>query len=190
MSSSGPNSPGTVVSDDTIGVEAWYDTSNATASDNATAHASRSVLPKVTQWLKATDFGFAIPTGATITGIVVAIERKATANSSMYARDYALKLVKDDVAVGDSLADTVTKWPVSDAVASYGGETNLWGTSLSPADVNASTFGAALSAYLYPSIKESIRADVDHIAITVYYTEGGGASAVPVIMNQYRQRRT
>ncbi len=169
MSSAGPNSPGTITS--TGSGIAWSSAKNAGASDNNYASVLVVDFASNTRLLKATNFNFAIPTGATIDGISVSIERKASKNSATeYVIDYSLKLVKTDVVSGDSLADTTTKWPTSDTVATYGGAANLWGNSLTAEDVNDSTFGVALQARLTPALESEITAYVDHITITVTYT--------------------
>ena len=67
-------SPGTVVDSDATGTVAWTNPMNATTSDNV--YATISCPTGISHYLKATNFGFSIPTGATINGIVVEIERK------------------------------------------------------------------------------------------------------------------
>ena len=74
-------SPGTLADDDTSGTETWSDPTNAAASDDSYATNSRSGTSVQTHRLKATNFGFSIPTGATIEGIEVSVERKADRNS-------------------------------------------------------------------------------------------------------------
>jgi hypothetical protein len=141
--------------------------------------------------LQVTNFGFEIPSGATIDGVTVTIERKANYNSaSMYVQDYTLKLIKDGEVGGDSKADTTSKWPTADASVNYGGTSDTWGNTFTHDDINDSTFGVELIAARTTVLKSSVTASVDFISITVTYTEsGGGASAVPAIMNSYRQRR-
>jgi hypothetical protein len=48
----------------------------------------------------------------------------------------------------------------------YGSNTSLWGLTLTPADINASTFGLAFSA----KSGNTTRAYIDYVAIKVYYT--------------------
>lgn len=79
--------------------------------------------------------------------------------------DSVVKLVKGGVVVGSNLGDTVTKWPSSDVEVSYGGVSNLWGTTLAPADVNASNFGVVLSA-----LNVAGTAKVDRIAVRVHFS--------------------
>lgn len=50
----------------------------------------------------------------------------------------------------------------------YGDESNLWGTTWTPAEVNASTFGCLLTATEGSGGTEEVT--LDAIRITVYYT--------------------
>lgn len=164
--------PSTGADDSSIGSLAWASPGNIIASDNTYATATASQGTGVyTHYLKATNFGFAIPSGATINGIVVTIERKA--NYSIDDRnvvDNVVRLVKGGVVSGNNKADTSTYYPTVDGLAQYGGATDLWGLTFTPADINSSNFGVVLSCYLN-NIAGGVIASVDAISITVYYTE-------------------
>jgi hypothetical protein len=84
MANTSATSPGTMVDDATVGTVAWTNPTNAGASDNSYATIGTSGRCGVFtgHYLKATNFGFSIPVGATITGILVEIERKQTVVSS------------------------------------------------------------------------------------------------------------
>jgi hypothetical protein len=115
--------------------------------------------------LRATDFGFSIPADRTIQGIKVEIERYCGAGS---ARDALVQLTKNGSArVGNSKADTSNNWSGSVGVATYGGETDLWGATWTRDEINASTFGVHLAARAY---SDNTDIYVDFIRITVYYT--------------------
>lgn len=190
MTTAGPNAPGTMAQDTSYGsaVTPWLSVDNAKLDNGAYAVSGGYSLSFPSYYLKATNFGFSIPSGATINGITVTINRKASKNDSNYARDESLRLVKGGTISGNNKA-SATHWPTSDTDAVYGGISDLWGLALSDSDVNASNFGVVLSANYYNPGKGTVTGYVDFISITVTYTTGGGgASAVPVIMNQYRQR--
>lgn len=179
MASQGPNSGGTFANDASYGTTAWTSPSNAASSNNSYASVLLSSFNS-SQYLKATNFGFSIPSGATIDGIVVEVELKAS--SVGYIRDSSVKIVKGGTASGtDKKRSPGVFWPNTDTVITYGGSTDLWGLSWSDTDINASDFGLAFS----PSVdtgKTSITAYIDHIRITVYYTTGGGgASTNPIL---------
>ncbi|CAI8743077.1 conserved protein of unknown function [Methylococcus capsulatus] len=159
MATAGPNYASTAVSDSTLAGNAWSNPSNGTASDNSYATASSNG----TQYLKATGFGFSIPTGATIDGIVVEWERKA---SSSTVKDKAVRIVKGGV-VGATDKSAAGDWPTTDTFASYGSSSDLWGETWTAADINAANFGAAIATQ-----STFVRtASVDAVRITVYYTD-------------------
>src|SRR3990167_2658402 len=107
MPSSGPNNGGTFASDAGIPGIAWVNPSNAQTSDNSRATSELSFVEGSSHYLKATNFGFAIPAGADIDGIVVEVERKADTNTaSRYINDYEVKLVVGGVIQGQNRADT------------------------------------------------------------------------------------
>lgn len=131
-------------------------------------------------WLRLTNFGFStsdIPSGSTINGIEIAIMKSTSYAGQSYIKDSALYLYNDG-AVGSNLASAVA-WSYKDVMAevTYGGATNMCGTSLTQADIVANTFGIQLSA-LNIETSSNQNANVDYIKIRVYYTEGGGGSPV------------
>lgn len=175
MASSGPNNPGTGADDAGTGGFAWTNPGNILASDNSYATRLFPGNGATTHYLKATNFGFAIPAGATIDGIVLEIERKCVVNSALNnAKDAIVKLVKGGTVSGNDKADTSTRWPTSDTYATYGASNDLWGLSLTDSDVNSSTFGAVLSALFTRTGKINPDISVDHFRITVHYTASGG----------------
>jgi hypothetical protein len=123
--------------------------------------------------LNATNFDFSsIPSGATITGITVAINRYGSA-INWGIRDVTVRLLKAGVATGDNRAITGTDWPTSTStVQSYTGSTNaLWGASWTLADITNSGFGVTLDVRNESS--NSRIAYVDYIQITVGYSVAG-----------------
>jgi len=60
-------------------------------------------------------------------------------------------------------------WQPLDAYRTYGGQSDLFGTTLSYTDVNSANFGVAISVDLI-----NAEARIDHIRITVYYTDAAG----------------
>lgn len=167
MASSGPLSAGTGAT--TTG---WANPTNVTASDDARATISdASVGAFVSNDLRALTFGFAIPTGATVDGIVVEIERSVNATTQT-PRDHTIQLQKlDNTPVGDNKASGTT-WPTTDAYATYGSSSDLWGLTWTPAEINATGFGVYMKVQTNAG-KGGPQFRVDHVRITVYYTESG-----------------
>lgn len=177
-SDSGAHSPGTVADDATVGTVAWSSPDNVKLSDNVRATAAFT-SPNIGRfhYLKATNFGFSIPEGATVDGIVVATERHRTGSDIIF--DYQVKLVKADASLGlENKADTLTSWTgdFTDVTKTYGSSSDTWSESWTAADINDADFGVVLSAELIGTNDTTTTARVDHISITVYYTEGPAAS--------------
>ena len=115
--------------------------------------------------LNSTSFGFSVPSNATITGITATVERAASALSSV--RDLNVFLLKAGSPVGTDHAFTATNWGTTDATVTYGTSTDLWGTTWTPTDINASNFGLRFRAR---NVNGSSRtANVDYVEIQVYY---------------------
>lgn len=187
MASAGPNSGGTFATATLAGSDGggFANLSNLGASDNAYAIRSFSFSGGGTahsDWVKATNFGFAIPSGATIDGIVVEIERKAS-TAAFNGKDKSVMLVKGGT-ISSTDKKNASNWPTSDAYQTYGGATDLWGLTLTDTDVNASNFGVAIAVQTDGTGKSGWLASIDHIRITVYYTDGGGGGGKPA---QYYQ---
>ncbi len=160
------------VNDATVGTIAFTSPGNISSSDNSRAEADALAVlfSGSTQYLKATGFGFSIPSYSSICGVVVEIERRDGGFLSLGTglRDNEVKLVKANTVTGNNLG-TSTNWGTSEVYATYGSSSNLWGTTLTPAEVNASNFGVVISAR-YNGLATLIpSAQVDNIRMTVYY---------------------
>ena len=150
--------------------DAWVSPTSVFADDgtNASITAASYDSPDISQILVVSDFGFAIPGTATIDGIVVTIERN---NAAGAASDNRVQLAKGTAfanLVGTNKADTATDWPASMGIANYGGTTDLWGTTWTPTEINASTFAVFLSVQADAANTDIA---VDYIQVTVHYTE-------------------
>jgi hypothetical protein len=168
--SSGPNS-GTTFSGNvarTGGDHNWSNANNATSSNNVYASVQITDSSNISNYLRATGFGFNIPAGATINGIAVGIERSEANSQQATIRDSAVHLVKNNTVVGDNKAATTINWPTSDATATYGGTADLWGATWTRDDINNANFGVVVSVGRTTGGDEIAR--VDAITITVTYT--------------------
>lgn len=185
MATQGPNSAGTGADDSSYGNIAWSNPGNITSSDNAYASAAIATIPghQPSHYLKATNFGFSIPGGSTILGILVEIEKNGNDGAGTYAVDDRMRLVKAGVIGSTDKADTATAWPTADAYASYGGSADLWGDSWSASDINDANFGCVISAKM--GVGLSMTAEVDHVRITITYS--GGETKPPVPITVYRE---
>ena len=174
MAYTGPNAPSTAVDDSSLVGNNWSNPTNAEVADATYATAS-DTNPHHTHYLKTTDYGFSLPAGSDIQGIVVEVLRHASGNGVNNVTDFAVKIVKSDGSIGvANRADIVTLWPTSDAYATYGSASDLWGETWTATDINSSNFGVAFSADLHPDT--SVTASVDFIRMTVYYSIGADST--------------
>lgn len=177
---SGPMIAGSGTNDAAVGTEAWGTPSNIT-SDNAVYALANLAASEVSNYLVATNFGFAIDTSATITGIVATVERiGATIDGVAYMYDNAIRVVKAGVIGSTDRSDT-TVWPAGLHAKSYGSSTDMWGTTFTPAQVNASNFGFAMSAKWLGSLS-NFGAYVDYVSMTVYYTLPGWTAPFDAVL--------
>lgn len=175
----GATNPGTLADDATVGTVAWNNPSNASSQNNTYASLIADGDLTTTHYLKVTNFGFAIPTGATINGIKAEVDKYSTlfVLGSDDFKDFQVRAVKGGTIGSTDRADA-TSWATTDTntYTTYGGSSDLWGDTWTPADINSSGFGFAISARNTCSIcSVGISDDVfiDHIRMTIYYTTAG-----------------
>lgn len=149
-----------------IGTRPWVDAGNVTADDNNYATVTTTVLA-ISNYLQATNYGFNIPSDAIIDGIEVIISRYVnSAEGGTRARDFRVRLIKGGYVGNTAKEDNTVNWPTSETSRTYGSNSDKWGTTWTPAQINASDFGVALGA----TIGADKTAYVDYITVTVYYT--------------------
>jgi len=168
--SGGPNNAGTGASVAGGGF-AWSNPGNITSSNNTYAQATVTTANGLTDFLQATNFGFAVPSTATIKGVTVEVEAKASVDGggANYMYFAGSKLIKGGTVVGVAQnASPSGHLTTSDAYYAIGSASNMWGTTLTPADVNASNFGVQVQFQVRNAVS-SITGDVDHIRVTVHY---------------------
>ena len=163
MASQGPKSASAGANDASYGTVAWTQEGDIVSHNGAYAACSFSSVAD-SNYLKATNFGFTIPSGATIDGIVVEVEKYDFSNSGLV--DARVRIVKGGTVGSTDLSSGAT-WPFVPAYVTHGSSSNLWGDTWTHSDVNASNFGVVLSVH---SPITSALALVDHVRITVYYT--------------------
>ena len=160
---------GTGINVSVVGSADWANPGFIIADDTSYASASLTGSVLSSGYLEGNNYGFAIPVDATINGIVVTIGRHESGTRPDYidVRDSTVKLLKAGVLIGNNKAATGTEWPTDAATpAIYGTTADLWGTTWTPAEINANNFGVALSVV---SGVNRI-AYVDYMKISVTYT--------------------
>ena len=146
--------------------QSWVNAGNVVASDNVYATFGNISGPVggYTDYLVVKGFGFAIPGGATITGILVEVERSdANSNTS----DFQVNIVKNNI-IGATNKAVAALWPTADAYQSYGSSSDLWGNTWTTADINSAGFGVAIAAQR-GATGGPTAGKVDHVRISVTY---------------------
>ena len=95
--------------------------------------------------------------------------------------DSNVVLLKGGAPAGSNYADTGSIWGTTDATIAYGTSADLWGTTWTAAEVNASNFGVRFSARNVGSA--STTASLDSITVTVSYVSnvvGGIGTTGPI----------
>jgi hypothetical protein len=155
------------------GTVTWNNYANVTANDGNSASAIFSTVTN-SNYIKATNFGFSIPTGKLITGIAVFVNKRKTGSDTI--KDDDIKLVKGGEIQTVDKAES-TAWLTTPTLSTYGGVSDLWGGTWTVNDVNNSGFGVVVSAK--DETGSSGTALIDYIGIIITYTDqpvgGGGA---------------
>lgn len=168
MTSQGPNYPSSSANDSSAGSETWSNLSDAlTENSNFAFYDAAGGSSRI---LKLTGFGFSIPAGSSINGVVAEVRRKRAA-SSANMHDQLIQLRVGGIFSGGNKASG-TRWPVSADYAAYGSATDTWGLTLAASDVNSTDFGIGVQG----SIDSNSSDDgmIDTVRLTVYYTVPAG----------------
>jgi Tfp pilus assembly protein PilX len=160
----------------------WTSSSSVYASDSV--FATNSIAQGSTgAVLVVTGFNVSVPSTAIVQGIQVEIERKSSSSSTI--RDTDVYLQKTSAAVGTDHSST-SYWPTTKATATYGTASDLWGTTWTPSEINASTFGVRITARNSGNTYGggSQTASIDRVRIIVTYsgtpTTAVGSAASPI----------
>ena len=175
ISATATGNPTSCVNNTSIGTINWTNPTLAVASDNAYAQAI--VDGNTSRYLYCTGYGFAIPAGAVIQGIVVNVERKSDRTSNGGSVDAAVRLIKAGT-IGTSDRSAATIYTTADVIAAHGSISDLWGTTWTAADINAATFGVVFAATKPDSNGQAHVVDVDHIQVVITYSTGVGVPSV------------
>lgn len=144
----------------------WSNAEDALAedSDSASVTLLTGASDEWSRMLLVSDFGFGVPTSATIEGVTVRVRRRA---SDSEVEDDKIQLGPNGAASGQDLA--AYEWPNSLATVAYGGPTTTWGLSLTPALVNDVTFSVGL--IVKNDGPTNATAYVESISAEVFYCE-------------------
>lgn len=136
-------------------------TFNGSGSNNATFHS----------FFNSNGHGFNLPSNAVIQGITATVEVIRTGGSTGATTMNVVQLTKDgSTRVGTNKVSQVSNTiSTTEAVKTYGGAADLWGTTWTADEINASTFGVSVKVLGSTSGTNRV-VGLDHITITVTYT--------------------
>lgn len=161
----------------TPGDIAWNAPGQGGAADGTDAayNSTASTIDETSEYLKLLNFGFSVPAGASIDGIVCEVDWLSDTASAII--DYSIRLIVGGSASGTDQAGAAYL-STTTVIQQYGTPTDDWGHSgtLTPADVNGSTFGFQIK--VQNKVGSSEVCFVDQMRCTVYYTPAAGANAV------------
>jgi hypothetical protein len=154
--------------DASIGTVPWMNPTNVTADDRAYTTAELAATTDVSHYLKCTDFRIALPTNAVPVGIKVEIDTEFG-----YIGTFTARLVIGGSIVGDT---RTAPWSPSGKLRmkprdglpwgqTLGGKADRWESTVTRADVVASTFGVAIST---TGVVGTVR--IESVKLTVFYT--------------------
>lgn len=142
----------------------WYAGANST---NVSGNSGWifSAGTSISHYLKVTNFGFDLPADATVLGIEIAVEVKQSGD--LGGKDSTVRIVKGGT-IGSTDRSSPTEYPTTEAYRTYGSSTDLWGETWTVANIEASTFGFALSFQVPAGNVTTV--SLDHIRVTVHYS--------------------
>ena len=169
----------------------WRESNRITSNDGLWAYAHLPPEKPISENLIANNFGFNLPEGSVVEGVVVILERKASPTTlpSVYNTgdyipvvDREIKLVVNDI---ESEAKAFPNyWPFVDFPISspsnptgpnvlstyvlYGGDDDSWNISLGYEEINDSSFGVSIAVENLSS--SVLMALIDTVAIEIYYS--------------------
>jgi hypothetical protein len=155
---------------------------SATSEGASTATYAKSFISEATwpwtQILQGSSFGAAVPT-ATIDGITVKIRGKSDDNGRGGIK--RVWLANNGTQLG-SIDTTLGSLTTSDQVFTYGGASSLWGATLTDTIVNSANFQVRMQVQYLLTDGGQTGVFIDHITLTINYTEGGGGGSGSVTL--------
>lgn len=141
----------------------WVGAANARGGDQLYASNELDRL-QVTRWLLVKGFDLTVPASSVVRGMTVNVRRRADAPGE--AVDDAVALVRAGTPSTKTKSLTPA-WGTVLTTVSYGGETDTWGETWTPADVSSADFGVAI-AVRGTEDALSVEVFVDEIALTLH----------------------
>jgi hypothetical protein len=147
---------------------------------NVLAAVPTSISPAdETNYLVCKNLDSNIPNDATIEGIKIYIDRynSFTGDGTVIITDNAIHLTKNGTDTVGNNKSVGTVWPSTDTdtYATYGGVSDLWGTTWTASEINNDNFGVMIGPtieFVGLTGENGSSANVDHVYIEITYAGG------------------
>lgn len=165
-----------------VGTVAWTSASSALSCNgdyDNDARANSIGSGETTNYLYFSDFDFAIPTTATVTGVEVSPVVVLATDTNQYGYVNARLYVDGAISTTETRTSGLTLIPNTPSPFEFGGPSDLWGLSLTPDDINDPTFGYGF--YMVGDSSDSYFG-VSCTSVTVYYEESETPTTTPSVV--------
>lgn len=145
----------------------WVNPGNAQTSDDSYATVVvSSVTNTGSDYLACTGLPLKIPENAVVQGIAMRWERRQDSGSI----GSLLGLTKNGSSETGAFKNEAAPLPTTDTYVTHGGASDLWGSTWTPAEINAGTFGVLITVADGNASAGGHTCFVDHVQIAVYYS--------------------
>ncbi len=162
----------------------WNNPTNSLSSNDTYATASLFLNGQQTDALRVATFGFTIPSLATVNGVTVEIERKSSMTNTI--KDYIISIRKGTTDSNNK--STAAFWSTTESYVTFGGPADLWGLTLTPDEVNETTF--AVNIRVTNETETPVVASVDHVRVTITYTVNVAGTTIRRVLTRGLNQRT
>jgi len=169
----GASSSTVYAGDPTGGYYAWANPSRITADDaslsTVTFPSAAGTSNTASEYLRASNFGFSIPTGARIDGVTTSVEASQTGSFGPYI--YRVRLAVGGALTAEDKANAGAGITWSGMLV-HGGPSDTWSNALDSSIVNASNFGVGylVVPLIVASTIQACTGSADVVTMTVDYT--------------------
>ena len=178
---SATQTPATFTSDPSAGAAAWATPASALASDDTYTVSSVDGLGS-SQRLRGLGPAFAgIPAGSSIVGIEVLVEASADfSGGAVFEFAEVALVVAGSVAGSNRGGAAMQDGGDSDIAYTFGGESDLWGLTPTPAQVQAADFGCVVRVAETSGGTELATVSIDHVEMRVHSAQPSGVSRTSI----------
>jgi hypothetical protein len=155
----------------------WTNPTNAQVTDAVYATCTTNNAP-CSSSLSGSTYGFSIPAGATINGITVTLVVHSANNAWSLNNAFGgtgICVTKTAATCAGTSKIDAAAWATTDVTLTEGSGADLWGTTWTASDINATGFGVSINPE--NGVALSKQAAVDSMLITVTFTPAAASSS-------------